>query len=132
MKKLASTLVVILALLLQLRVAYACEATGFWPAEPCDAHGVIAADHRDQPSDRDQRCDISLDLAVRAGRADGDGDALHVASLPTGPDVLALPPSALSMDGPLLATRAHGARRADRPAVGAGTRTWLRTARLRL
>ena len=132
MKKLNPLLVVILALLLQLRVAYACEAIGLWPAEPCDAHEVIAADHPDQPSDRDERCDISLDLAVRAGRADGVGDALHVASLPTGPDVLVLPPSALSVDGSLLASAAHGARRAGRPAVGAGTRTWLRTARLRL
>ena len=130
MKKLTAILVIIVALLLQLRVAYVCEATGFWTAESCDAHGVIAADHPDQPSDRDQRCDISLDLAVRAGRA--DGDVLHPASLPTGPDLLALPPSALSIDGAFLATAGHGALRAGSPAADPGTRTWLRTARLRL
>lgn len=132
MKKLNLLLVVILALLLQLRVAYACEAIGLWPAEPCDAHEVIAADHPDQPSDRDERCDISLDLAVRAGRLGGDGDVVLLASPPTGADFIALPPSALSIDAPRLATGTTGVRRFRAPVVGAGSRTWLSTARLRL
>ena len=70
MKKLTPILFIVLALLMQVRVAYACQATGLWPSEHCQSHGsLIAVEHPDAPSDRGDHCDVSLELAVRAGRA---------------------------------------------------------------
>ena len=131
MKKLAPIFVVILALLMQVRVAYACEATGLWPSEHCHSHGSLIVDtHPDAPSDRGDRCDVSLDLAVRAGRTCTDvGDSL---SQPTGGDVVALLPAALALGGLLVDGAASSSQPPQPQAGGAGTRTWLSTARLRL
>lgn len=132
MKKLAPLFVVILALLMQVRVAYACEATGLWPSEHCHSHGSLIADaHPDAPSDRGDRCDVSLDLAVRGGRACGETGGLL--SQPSGGEFLALLPAALAVSGLAFDGAAPPPQQPTRSqAAGAGTRTWLSTARLRL
>ena len=131
MKKLAPLLVLILALLMQVRVAYACETSGFWPAEPCHAHPALIVDaHPDAPSDRGERCDVSLDLAVRAGR-DGRDDGTLSGRLPADPPVAILPVS-LAIAGPVVAATVSPPPSPRAPAIAAGTRTWLSTARLRL
>jgi len=131
MKKLAPLFVVILALLMQVRVAYACEAVGLWPSEHCDSHGSLIVDaHPDAPSDRGDRCDVSLDLAVRAGRACTDvGERL---SQPSGGDFMALLPAAWVLGGLGFDDAVSPPQLPRRQAVNPGTRTWLSTARLRL
>lgn len=76
MKKLPALVVVILALLMQLRVAYACEAVGFGAAEPCKLHAVVTDPHGEAPQDRGSVCDVALDLASRNPRQTHDQDDL--------------------------------------------------------
>ena len=131
MKKLTPILFIVLALLMQVRVAYACQATGLWPSEHCQSHGsLIAVEHPDAPSDRGDHCDVSLELAVRAGRACADTG--NLLSQPSGGEFLALLPAALAVSGLLADDAASPPQRPVSPDVGAGTRTWLSTARLRL
>lgn len=128
MKKISPLLVLLLALLMQVRVAYACVATGFWPAEHCDAHVALLADaHPDAPSDRGERCDVSLDLAVRGSRDDGGRSGPQPADQP-----VAILPAPLAISGRFADAPASPLRLPIGPASGAGTRTWLSTARLRL
>ena len=127
-KPAASLVVVLLALLLQLRVAYACEIAGHWPAEACSAHGLIVDSHGDSPSDRGGGdCDISIDLASRGGRTCTD----LVAQLDL-PDYqfLAVLPSPAPVIAPVPATEPIFAPDPVSPA--GGSRIWLTTARLRL
>jgi len=131
MKKLAPILVVILALLMQVRVAYACDAAGFWSSERCASHALVVDAHLDEPSDRGDRCEVSLDFAVRTGRVSGDNLAADLTP-PTSGDTVALLPAALSIVEPFPDESASAAQSVGIPAVSAGTRTWLSTARLRL
>ncbi|MBA4286166.1 MAG: hypothetical protein C0434_11615 [Xanthomonadaceae bacterium] len=131
MKKLAPILVVVIALLMQVRVAYGCDPSGTWSLERCASHGTVVDDHPDAPSDRGDRCDVSLDLAVRAGRTGADHLVAELTP-PTGGDFVALLPATLSIVGLLPDDAASPPQRVRSPAVGAGTRTWLSTARLRL
>lgn len=128
MKKLSPLLVVVLALLMQLRVAHACEVRYGGP-QGCDSHGLVVDAHPDQPSDRGERCDPGLDLAVRGGRNCTDLSGLLLDL--HGDDVAVLP--ARPADPISAATAATGVP-ADRvrPAHGPGSRVWLETARLRL
>ncbi|WP_439638727.1 hypothetical protein [Nevskia sp.] len=129
MKKLSPILVVVLALLMQLRVAYACDAA--WLAD-CQLHGVVAeVALDDEPSDRGDRCAVGVDLAVRAGRVGGDVLAAEFTP-PTSSDFIALVPAALAIPSPLSDRAASPRPPRTGPARGAGTRTWLSTARLRL
>lgn len=131
MKKLAPLLVLILALLMQVRVAYACETRGFWPVEHCHAHPALIADaHPDAPSDRGERCDVGLDLAVHASR-DGRDDGAQAGRLPVDQPVAILPVS-LAMAEIGVGATASPPQSPRGPAIAAGTRTWLSTARLRL
>lgn len=132
MKKLSPILVVVLALLMQLRVAYACDAgNAGWLAD-CQLHGVVAeVALDDEPSDRGDRCAVGVDLAVRAGRVSGDGLAAEFTP-PTSSDFIALVPAALAIPSPLSDRAASPRPPRTGPARGAGTRTWLSTARLRL
>lgn len=130
MKKLSPLFVVILALLMQVRVAYACEAATYGPLQGCDTHGLTVDAHAGEPSDRGDRCDAGIDLAVRAGRTCTDLVGLLVD--PQGGDLPALPPAPLALAGqPLDAPEIPPTDRA-RPAYGTGSRIWLETARLRL
>lgn len=129
MKKLAPLIVVILALLMQVRVAYACDATGLWPAEDCDRHGLVSDLHPGEPSDRGDRCDVSLELAVRGGRACTDLAGLLVE--PSGVDIVALPVALPALA--VIPVRKPPALLADGSVpAAAGNRIWLETARLRL
>jgi hypothetical protein len=132
MKKLSAILVVtVLALLMQLRVAYACEQSGHWPAEHCTAHGLLIDAHAGEPGDRDDDCDISIELAARNGRSCVDlaaqldpADYRLQAILPPMLVELATAPAVPPPTAPWSA-------REPVPPTG-GTRTWLGTSRLRL
>lgn len=131
MKKLIPLLAVVIALLMQVRVAYACETMGLWPAEDCDAHGLVVDAHPDAPSDRGDACDVSLELASRGGRTCTDLVALLAE--PTGGEFIALLPAAFEIAeraASIDELRDVSSPRA--PAAHAGTRTYLVTARLRL
>lgn len=132
MKKLSAILVVtVLALLMQLRVAYACEQAGHWPAEHCAAHGLLVDAHAGEPGDRDDDCDIGIDLAARGGRNCVD----LVAQLdPVDYQLQAiLPPTPVELAAAFAEppSTAPQSTREPVPPTG-GTRTWLGTFRLRL
>lgn len=132
MKKLSPILVVVLALLMQLRVAYACDPGNAGVLADCQLHGAMAdVALDDEPSDRGDRCAVGVDLAVRAGRVSGDGLAAEFTP-PTCSDFMALVPVVLAIPSPLADRAASPRPPRNGPARGAGTRTWLSTARLRL
>jgi len=134
MKKLPALAVVILALLMQLRVAYACEAVGFGTAEPCKLHALVADAQSEAPQDRGSACDIALDLASRNPRQTDDQDDLAAqltdlqpVYLPTGwPPPIA---TALSQYRPPIP---RNPRTRHAAAVSPGSLTYLVTARLRI
>lgn len=130
MKKLAPLFVVLLSLLMQVRVAYACEAAGFGASEACDGHSLLADAHPDAPSDRGDRCDRGLELAVRGGRTCTDLVGLLVQ--PGGVDVVALPVVAPALAGTLRDQSLTVPVDRARPVAATGRRLWLETARLRL
>ena len=130
MKKLSPLFAILLALLMQVRVAYACEMPAFGALHGCEVHGFAADEHPGQPSDRGDRCDAGIDLAVRAGRTCTDLagaviDPAHgdLPALPAAPLVLA----GLHLEAPAVVPAAR-----VRLAPGPGARLWLETARLRL
>lgn len=130
MKKLPALAIVILALLMQLRVAYACEAAGLWPAEPCKAHGLIVQLQGDAPQDQGSGCDIALELAGRSQRQTGGHDEL--ASALTDPQPTFVPlawPPAQAVPHP---QHRPPIPRARGPAASAGASTYLVTSRLRI
>ncbi len=133
MKKLPALVVVILALLMQLRVAYACAAVGPGPTEPCKMHALVADLHGETPQDRGSACEVSLDLASRNPRQTDNPDDL--AAQLTDPQPVHLPaawpqPEAASpLNGPPIPR----IPRARYPAaVSPGSSTYLVTARLRI
>lgn len=134
MKKLPALVVVILALLMQLRVAYACEAVGFGAAEPCKLHALVADLHGEAPQDRGSACEVSLDVASRNPRQTDDQDDLAAqltdpqpVHLPAAwPQPLATKPQQYHTPIPRLPRARHGA------AVSPGSSTYLVTARLRI
>lgn len=130
MKKHSAILVVILALLMQVRVAYACQASGFWPSEDCDSHGLIVDAHPDAPSDRGDACDISLEVAARGGRA--GSDLVSLLATPVGGEFIALLPAAFEIAARAVPTTPARDPAVPTPPAHAGTRTYLVTARLRL
>lgn len=135
MKKLPVLIVVILALLMQLRVAYACETAGLWPAEHCSAHGLIAGTSDRVPQDRGADCDIGLDLAGRNLRQSGalDDGLDDLASLLTDLQPVFVPdawPPPRTMLPPR--HRPPIPRAAPQATASAGSSTYLVTARLRI
>ncbi len=134
MKKLPALVVVILALLMQFRVAYACEAVGFGTAEPCKLHAVAVDPHGEAPQDRGSACEVSLDVASRNPRQTGDQDDL--AAQLTDPQPVHLPaawPQPLAMASPQHRPPIPRMPRARYPAaVSPGSNTYLVTARLRI
>lgn len=130
MKKLPALAIVILALLMQLRVAYACEAAGRWPAEPCKAHGLIIQPQGEAPQDRGSACDIALELASRSQRQTGEHDELTAALTDLQPGFVPLAwPQAQATPYP---QHRPPIPRARGPAVMAGASTYLVTSRLRI
>jgi len=134
MKKLLAIAVVVLGLLMQLRVAYACESGALGTAEPCKLHAAIADGHGDAPQDRGSGCEVALDLASRTARQTDDLDDL-VAELthPQASD----PPAA--WPSPLVSALRHYRPPASRrfrarmpSAASPGSSTFLVTARLRI
>ncbi|WP_293373777.1 hypothetical protein [Nevskia sp.] len=130
MKKHSAIVVLLLALLMQVRVAYACEANGFWPSEDCDAHGLIVDAHPDAPSDRGDRCDVSLEVAARSGRT--CSDLLSLLAEPVGGEFIALLPAAFAVAEQTVSIERVAPACPQASAASAGTRTYLVTARLRL
>ncbi len=131
MKKLPALVVVILALLLQLRVVYACEAVEFGAAEPCKVHALVAESHGEAPQDRGSACDVAFDLASRNPRQTDDQDDL--AAQLTDPHPVHLPatwPQPLATVFPQY--RPPIPRNRSAAAVSPGSRTYLVTARLRI
>lgn len=134
MKKLPALAVVILALLLQLRVVYACEVVGFGTAEPCKLHALVADPQGEAPQDRGSACDIALDLASRNPRQTDDHDDLAAqltdpepVHLPVAwPLALVTPPSQHRPPIPRIPRARYSA------AVSPGSSTYLVTARLRI
>lgn len=135
-KNLSTLAVVVLALLMQLRVAYACEATGLWPTEPCGAHGLIVDGQPEAPQDRGEACDIALDLAGRGLRPGGEQGDLHAELSP--PQPLFLPAAWPALAAvPALPRPEPPPRLGDRPGddrapASPGALTYLRTSRLRI
>ncbi|WP_295680242.1 hypothetical protein [uncultured Nevskia sp.] len=134
MKKLPALVVVILALLMQLRVVYACEAVGFGAAEPCKVHALVADPHGEAPQDRGSACDVALDLASRNARQTGDQDDL--AAQLTDPQPVHPPaawPQPLATAPPQYRPPIPRVPRARHAAVASpGSSTYLVTARLRI
>lgn len=134
MKKLPALVVVILALLMQLRVAYACEAGGFAAAEPCKVHAVVADPQGEAPQDRGSACEVSLDVASRNSRQTDDQDDL--AAQLTDPQLVHLPaawPQPLATAPPQLRPPIPRLPRARCVAAASpGSSTYLVTARLRI
>lgn len=135
MKTHSSIFVLLLALLMQVRVAYACENGAPWMAADCETHSLALDAHAGEPSDRGERCDTGIDLALRNARA---ADSLcDLLSEPrdtgtSGGDLPVFLPASIVLAGlePSVATGAVPEIRVS--AATAGTRLWLETARLRL
>ena len=90
----------------------------------------LADAHPDAPSDRGDRCDRGLELAVRGGRTCTDLVGLLVQ--PGGVDVIVLPVVAPALAGTLHDRSLTVPVDRARPVAETGRRLWLETARLRL
>ncbi len=135
MKKLPALVVVILALMMQVRVAYACEMAGLWPTEHCSAHGLIAETGDRAPQDRGSDCDIGLDLAGRNLRQSGylDDGLDDLASQLTEPQPVLVPAAWPPPRVRLPPRHRPPIPRAAPPAAAlAGSITYLVTSRLRI
>lgn len=133
MNKHSPIFVLLLALLMQVRVAYACENGAPWFSADCESHALVLDAHAGEPSDRGDRCDAGIDLALRNSRAvDSLGDLLSEPRTSGGGDQPLLLPVALTLAGLTSPGSAGGMAEAQAPVSASGTRLWLETARLRL